>query len=303
MAHVKLMVCWPSKDVDAVPTVEVEPWPPLPPTEEEAVVWPPLPPGSPPKSEGREREVSALETWIWSGGLVEMMIMICRRKGGWMFLKRPLILGASRFVLQEDLASEWDLLLVLLRSPSMLVWPPEDGDYAQTLTFRGDGKIVQQPQLSDSAWRVSDRMYVQDVPMLLNLVPQAQLVYPSWENEQMSLFFERRFHLIQASIFRDIRSFPGASASIWCNCTLRWSCLEAVWVLLQLPTMDRWAKYRTKWQETWKSDRRWRLQTKARLEWRVWCDGHGNSHAAMTVCCEWANSFASFWTMWWVSGF
>ena len=25
----------------------------------------------------------------------------------------------------------------------------KDGDYAQTLSFRGDGKIVQQPQLSD----------------------------------------------------------------------------------------------------------------------------------------------------------
>ena len=72
--HVKLMVCCPAKDVDAVPTVEVEPWPPLPPTEEEAVVWPPLPPGSPPKgpkSEGRE-EVSALETWIC--GLVDLWI-------------------------------------------------------------------------------------------------------------------------------------------------------------------------------------------------------------------------------------
>ena len=77
------------EDVDAVPTVEVEPWPPLPPTEEEAVVWPPLPPGSPPKGPKSEgREVSAL-----------------------------------------------------------------DGDYAQTLSFRGDGKIVQQPQLSDHALR------------------------------------------------------------------------------------------------------------------------------------------------------
>ena len=71
--HVKLMVCCPSKDVDAVPTVEVEPWPPLPPTEEEAVVWPPLPPGSPPKGPKSEgREVSALETWI--GGSVDWWI-------------------------------------------------------------------------------------------------------------------------------------------------------------------------------------------------------------------------------------
>lgn len=73
------------------PFPEVEPWPPLPPTDEEAAaaaaaVWPPLPPGSPPKATREER--SAL-----------------------------------------------------------------DGDYAQTLSFRGDGKIVQQPQLSDHALR------------------------------------------------------------------------------------------------------------------------------------------------------
>ena len=36
--------------VEKVPGPEVEPWPPLPPTEEEEKeAWPPLPPGSPPK--------------------------------------------------------------------------------------------------------------------------------------------------------------------------------------------------------------------------------------------------------------
>lgn len=190
-----------------------------------------------------------------------------------------------------------DLWLVLLRLPSIFVWPPEDGDYAQTLSFRGDGKIVQQPQLSDSAWRVSDGMYLQDVPIFLNLVlsgftpPRIMNECPfSWKNfsSNPSINFQGTFV-----------HFRGLSIHIWCNWTPRWSCLEAVWVLLQLPTMDWWAKYRAKWQKTWKSDWRWRLQTKACLELRVWCDGHENSHAAMTVCCEWANSFASFWTMWW----
>ena len=204
-----------------------------------------------------------------------------------MFLKRTLILGASRFVLEEDLASEWDnvrsdLLLVLLwvsifcmqsdevspktvRLTSIFAWRLEDGDYAQTLTFRGDGKIVQQPQLSDSAWRVSDRMYLQ-VPKLSGLTPL--------ENEQMSLSLKGIFILTQPSFIFEgtFLHFQGRGRGLtilirssWCNWTLRWSCLEAVWVLLQLPTMDRWAKYLAKWQETWKSDRWWRLQTKARL--------------------------------------
>ena len=52
-----------SQAVEA-PFPEVEPWPPLPPPEEEAAAaapWPPLPPGSPPKA--TREEPSALEPW------------------------------------------------------------------------------------------------------------------------------------------------------------------------------------------------------------------------------------------------
>ena len=64
-------------EAEAAVVPEVEPWPPLPPTED-TPVWPPLPPGEPPKSSKAPRE------------------------------------------------------------PENLL----EGDYAQTLTFRNDGKVV-----------------------------------------------------------------------------------------------------------------------------------------------------------------
>ena len=44
----------------AAAAAEVEPWPPLPPTEPEPV-WPPLPPGEPPKSSRKREDADA---WV-----------------------------------------------------------------------------------------------------------------------------------------------------------------------------------------------------------------------------------------------
>lgn len=239
--------------------------------------------------------------------MMMMMMAFVREKEGWCFWN-----GLWFWVLHDlfwkriwpqkettSLLFRSDLLLVLLRLPSIFVWPPEDGDYAQTLSFRGDGKIVQQPQLSDSAWRVSDGMYLQNVPMLLNLVlsgftpPRKMNECPfSWKNfsSNPSINFQGTFvhfrglsiHMVQLDS-KVIMPWGSVSTTSTTNNGL----------MGKIPR--KMAKNVEKWLAMEASN-----ESVPRIASLVWWP-----RAMLPWLCvvNGPNSFASFWTMWWVSGF